>query len=533
MVNTKFDIDVLIIGAGPNGLALATELIMRGHTVRLVEKNDRTGVQPRAKTTNVRTMTQMRRWGLAQKVRDLSPLDDDFPRDVIFNTGLLEQPIFSFKNAFNTNPTQEDEYPEHAEYIPQYVIEGILAEHVTAHPNATLSFAHEFLSFEQDEDGVTTQVANIATGEKQTIHSQWIVGADGGNSAVRRALDIEMRGQRNIVRFSTLILRIAGLNADPKLVPGLFHWILDADAAAILGPMDKNDIWFWAKVANSDTDVEELLEHVKTAIGKDYPIELITRDDWQVNSLLADKYRDGRAFLVGDACHLHSPFGGHGMNQGIGDSVDLGWKLSAALNGWATEGLLDSYFTERRQTHEAVNESSSKNVQSLSEHFANPDLTKQNSTGDQARAAAAIAIEQAKTPEFKSLGLVLGYRYSDSTAIDNSQPKAEPLNVSHYVPNAQAGHLAPHAWLADGSSLYDHFSLGFTLLRLADVDTAGESALIQAALHANVPLTTYQVDLETLYGAKYALIRPDQHVAWRGDKLPNPQTLISIMQGEG
>lgn len=533
MINQSFDVDVMIVGAGPNGLALATELILRGHSVHIIEKNSRTGVQPRAKTTNVRTMTQMRRWGLAQKVRDLSPLDDDFPRDVIFRTGLFAPPIFTFKNAFCTTPKRADAYPEHAEFIPQYVIEGILAEHVAAHPKAELSFNHMFLDFEQDEKGVTTQIANIATGNKHTVCSKWIVGADGGNSAVRDALGIEMQGQRNLIRFATLILRIPGLNDDVDLISGLFHWIIDAEAASFIGPMDKGDIWYWSKVADKDIEIEELLSHVKKAIGKDYPVEVITRDNWQVNSLLADRYRDKRAFLVGDACHLHSPFGGHGMNQGIGDAVDLGWKLSAALNGWATEGLLDSYFVERRQTHHAVNDSASKNVQSLSEHFVNPDLTQQNAAGDQARAAAAIAIEQAKTPEFKSLGLVLGYRYTNSTAIDNTEEIAAPLEISHYKPTAHAGHLAPHAWLADGSSLYDSFSLDFTLLRLADEDQAAEAALNQAAQAAGIPLATVQADLATLYNAKYALIRPDQHVAWRGNKLPNPQTLISIMQGEG
>ena len=533
MTNEPFDVDVLIVGAGPNGLALATELTMRGHSVHVVEKNDRTGVQPRAKTTNVRTMTQMRRWGLAEKVRELSPLDDDFPRDVVFRTGLFHKPIHTFKDAFCATPIRVDAFPEHAEFIPQYVIESILAEHVAAHPRAELSFGHMFISFKQDDDGVTTQIANIATGSKQTIRSKWIVGADGGNSAVRDALGIEMHGQRNLVRFSTLILRIPGLNDDADLIPGLFHWIIDADAASFIGPMDKDDIWYWSKVSDKDIEIDELLTYVKKAIGKDYPIEVILRDNWQVNSLLSEKYRDKRAFLIGDACHLHSPFGGHGMNQGIGDAVDLGWKLSAALNGWATEGLLDSYFVERRQTHEAVNESASKNVQSLSEHFVNPDLTKQNAAGEKARAAAAIAIEAAKTPEFKSLGLVLGYRYVNSTAIDNAEEKAAPLEISNYIPNAHAGHLAPHAWLADGSSLYDKFSLGYTLLRLADADQAGETALNAAAQQAKLPLETVQVDLETLYGAQYALIRPDQHVAWRGDKLPNPQTLVSIMQGEG
>lgn len=534
MTDEKFDADVLIVGAGPNGLALATELTMRGHTVRVIEKNDRTGVQPRAKTTNVRTMTQMRRWGLAQKMREQSPLNDDFPRRVSFRTGLFDDPIYSFEDAFCATPQRNDFFPEHAEFIPQYVVEGILAEHVAAQPKADLTFGRKLVDFDQDDEGVTARIVDTNTGAEESVRTKWIVGADGGNSTVRQALGIEMQGTRDMVRFSTLILRIPGLNDDPDLKPALFHWIIDPEYASLTGPMDKEDIWFWSKVSDRDTDVEVLLEHVHRSIGKDYQVEVVTRDDWVVNSLITEQYRKGRAFLVGDACHLHSPFGGHGMNQGIGDSVDLGWKLSAALDGWGTDGLLDSYFIERRQTHQAVVDSATQNVASLSEHFVNPDLKRADEAGEKARAAAAEAIERLKAPEFRSLGLVLGYRYSGSPAIAADDKDAPPLIVTNYQPSGHAGHLAPHAWLEDGASLYDSFSLGFTLLRLGAEDAGGENTLKQLTADANIPLEVVQIslpELSLLYGATYALIRPDQHVAWRGDDLNDPMKLIDAMLG--
>lgn len=534
MSEERFDADVLIAGAGPVGLALATELAMRGHSVRMVEKNDRTGLQPRAKTTNIRTMAHMRRWGLAAKVRERSPLTPDFPRDVTFRTGLFDDPIYTFHDCFCATPKRYDAFPEHAEFIPQYVIEGILAEHVAAHPLIDLTFGTELTGFEQDADSVTAVVADTKTGDRHRLKARWLVGADGGRSFVRESLGIPMNGQRNMVFCATLILRIPGLNDDPDLKRALFHWILDPAAASFVGPMDRGDLWYWSKVAERDVTTEELLAYAKRSIGRDYPIEVITRDDWIVHSLIADHYRDRRVFLAGDACHLHSPFGGHGMNQGIGDAVDLGWKLSAALQGWAGDGLLDSYTIERQQAHRAIVGSATRNVASLSDHFADADLMKDGAVGDAARAKAAEAIERLKAPEFHSIGLVLGNAYAQSPVIAGEPGSEPPLEISEYRPSARPGHLAPHAWVDEKTSLYDLFSPGYTLLRLAEAEDDAEAALEAAARERGIPLAVVAPGLAALgalYDARYALVRPDQYVGWRGDALPAPGRLLDIVTG--
>lgn len=535
MATEQFDADVLIVGAGPVGLALATELTMRGHTVRVVEKNDRTGVQPRAKTTNIRTMTHMRRWGLVPEMRRRSPLSSDFPRDVIFRTGLFEPPIYTFQDAFCATPQTYEAFPEHAEFIPQYVVESVLADHVTAETRADLTFSCELVGFAQDETGVTARIRNVGDGKEQRIRARFLVGADGGRSFVREQLGIAMNGERNLVFCATLILRIPGLNDDPDLKRGLFHWILNPEAASFIGPMDRGDLWYWSKVTDQDVSTEKLLDYARRAIGRDYPVEIVTRDDWIVHSLIADHYREDRVFLVGDACHLHSPFGGHGMNQGIGDAVDLGWKLSAALEGWASEGLLDSYTIERQQAHRAIVDSATKNVASLSDDFADPDLLKDGPTGKAARERCAEAIEQLKTPEFQSVGLVLGNHYVDSPAVAAEPGRDGPIDVSHYVPSARPGHLAPHAWIDDQTSIYDQFSQGFTLLRLAETQEQAERVFMDAARERGIPLEILSPrlpDLNQLYAANYALVRPDQHIGWRGNVLPEPETLLAVMTGK-
>lgn len=529
----EVDTDVVIVGAGPAGLALATELTMRGRTVTVLERGGDTGVQPRAKTTNVRSMTHMRRWGLAGTVRERSPLRPDFPRRVSFQLSPFSPPIFDFEDAFCASPRRREEFPEHAEFIPQYVIGRILGEHVGTHPRARIDFGATVTGFVEDGDRVRVDIDTA--GGPRSVTARYVVGADGARSTIRKHLGIRMTGQSDIARLVTLILRIPGLVDDPDLHGALFHWILNPEATSFLGPMDVDDLWFFGTSADHDTDTEVLLAKARRAIGRDaFEPTVVTRDDWTVHSLIADSYRKGRAFLIGDACHLHSPFGGHGMNLGIADAVDLGWKLSARLDGWGTESLLDSYEIERRQAHQAVIESATINVATLSEHYANSALAQDGPAGDAARARAAEAIEIDKSPEFRSLGLVLGYRYSGSPALAPDDRPADPIEISHYRPCARPGHLAPHAWVNGATSLYDLFGPVFTFLDLGE-GPSGLDEILDAARSQGIPLTVRameSVKLDRLYGVRFALIRPDQHIAWSGDTLLSPDAYVSLMRGE-
>jgi 2-polyprenyl-6-methoxyphenol hydroxylase-like FAD-dependent oxidoreductase len=516
--------DVLIVGAGPAGLALATELTMRGISVHVIEQNERVGVQPRAKTTNVRTMEHMRRWGLAERVRSQSPVDASVPRRVRFATSLFSGDIKVFDNALHFERRRDERFSENAEWVPQYITERVLLEHVSAQPLATVRFRSKLIDFKSDGDSVRAWVRDDNAGKTVELHARYLVGADGSRSTVRDILGFRMEGDASIASFVTLILKIPGLLKDPDLKPAIMHWLVDPAGPCIMGQMDRDDTWFWGPTPRPGVKIDDawLDDQIRHSVESRYDFSILARDSWTAHKLLASRYRHGNVFLIGDACHLHPPFGGHGMNLGIGDSVDLGWKLAACLQGWGGPALLDSYELERRPVQRRVLESSTENMASLSDQFAAPELKEDNPRGAAARARAAIAIDRQKSPEFCSLGLVLGYVYASSPIVvsEDAAPPAE--SVTDYRPCAYPGAVAPHCWLPDGRSLYDLFGRDFTLLALRDTTADEASAIRASAAQQNVPLDLASIAddrLRDLYGASFALVRPDQHVAWRGERL--------------
>lgn len=528
--------DVLIVGAGPAGLALATELTLRGVSVQIIEQNARVGVQPRAKTTNVRTMEHMRRWGLAERIRNLSPVDESVPRRVRFATSLFGGDIKVFDNALFFERRRDERFSENAEWIPQYVVEKVLLDHVSAHPLAKVRFRCKLTDFKSEANGVRAWVLDTDKGGTLELSARYLVGADGARSTVRDILDIRMEGDASIASFSTLIVKIPGLLKDPDLKPAIMHWLVDPECPCIMGQMDRDDTWFWGPTPRRGEiiDASWLQQKLRHSIEDRYQASVLATDSWTAHKLLAERYRHGNVFLIGDACHLHPPFGGHGMNLGIGDSVDLGWKLAAALQGWAGPRLLESYELERRPVHRRVLDSSTENMSHLSAHFAVPELNEDSPRGAEARARAAVAIDQQKTPEFRSLGLVLGSLYANSPIIATDAADPPAASVTEYRPSGYPGALAPHGWLPDGRSLYDLFGTGFTLLALRETTADEASAIRSSAARQNLPLDIVSVSddrLQSLYGAPFALIRPDQHVAWRGERIESPDEILSKARG--
>jgi 2-polyprenyl-6-methoxyphenol hydroxylase-like FAD-dependent oxidoreductase len=517
--------EVVIIGAGPVGLSLAIEMGGRGIRCLVVEQNDRVGYNPRAKTTNVRSREHLRRWGIAENLRQASKLPAGYPSDIIFATRLNGPELARIEDAFNCSPERNDLYSESGQWIPQYVLEEVLRQHAVSFPNVEIRFNTRFVEATQNSDDVQTVVANVQTAENQLVTSRYLIGADGSRSNVRELIGATMNGKRGIAANYNVQFRAPGLAALNPHGPAIMYWIINGDSPSLIGPMEGLDLWYFiATRIEGDIQNIDAKDLIRRATNLDFEMEILGTSPWVAHSLIADKYSHGRIFLAGDACHLHPPFGGYGMNMGIGDGVDLGWKMAAMLQGWAGPGLLESYEQERRQVHQRIIEEAVANYGALGNHLTLPGLETPGSVGDATRREAGDVIFTAKLREFKTLGAVLGYRYADSTVIVPDGTEPPPANAMIYQPSAHPGCLAPHLWLEDGSSLYDHFGEGFTLLGTAGNCSNSFACALEAADQVGVPLKTIAPSdsrLSHRYAARFALIRPDQHVAWRGNELPS------------
>jgi 2-polyprenyl-6-methoxyphenol hydroxylase-like FAD-dependent oxidoreductase len=528
---------VLIVGAGPVGLSLAIELGLRGVTCVIIERNDRVGHAPRAKTTHVRTREHFRRWGIADKLAERSPLGIDYPSNVIFATKLGGYKLAEFNDAFHCAPQRNSLYSEHAQWIPQYALEEVLRRHAESLPSVEMLFKCEFLSCQQDAGSIQTRVRNIETGLEHTLESDFLVGADGARSAVRTSIGAQMQGAYGLSRNYNFVFRAPGLAQAHELGPAIMYWQVNSELPSVVGPMDTGDRWFFMPTQLPDglnLSTSDAPSLIARAIGIDLDYESLSTDEWVASRLIADKYRDGRIFLAGDACHVHPPFGGYGMNMGIADAVDLGWKIAAVCQGWGGASLLDSYAQERRSVHEYVMDEAVANHSVLANHLWQEGLDASTEVGAVMRREVGSRIRQSKSREFHNLGVVLGYRYAASPIVVDDGSEPPPQDSQRYVPSAHPGCLAPHAWLRDGRSLYDTFGPGFTLLvtregRRADVERAMKEASDLA-----IPLTVVTPDdsaIADLYQAAFALIRPDQHVAWRGNSWPDRGGLLPRVTG--
>lgn len=534
-------VDVLISGAGPVGLALAVELGIRGVDCLVVEARDRSRLVPRAKLANVRTMEHMRRWGLAEAARAATPLPADFSTEIAFVTSLLGREITRFSNVFYTRLERDERFAEPAQQIPQYVLEPLLRARADALPTVAFLDGCSVRGGVQDATGVDVTVAFGDDGAERTIRAKYLVGCDGAASVVRQVLGASMVGRRGIARNYGVVFRSAELTRRLPFAPALHFWTVNAATPSYMGPADRADLWWLQATAireGTDMDALDPVEVVHGAIGEPLQVEVVNVDPWEAHALTADRVIDGLVMLAGDAAHLHSPMGAHGMNQGIGDAADLGWKLWAVLDGWGSPDLLASYALERGPVHQRVTREATLNYSRLANHFVRDGLDADGPAGEAARAQVAAEIQSKKRREFFSLGLILGCAYRGSPLIvsDESAPwdDGDEDEVDSFVSALRLGARAPHAWLGDGSSLFDSFGPGFTLLRTGALSGDG---LRGGAQRRHVPLTVIDVSeppVVELYGRGLTLIRPDQVVAWSSAREPdNPDALIAQVTGHG
>jgi len=533
----------LIVGGGPVGLTLAIDLGRRGVRCTLIEQKEAPQFLPKMERCNARTMEIFRRMGIADRVR-AAGLRDDIPMDVFIILSLAEQPLLhlpypSVKTArAEIRACSDGSMPlEPYQLISQYTLEPLLKSIAEGLPSVTVRYGCRLESFTQDQTGVTARVKR-ANGTGGAIGASYMVGCDGGGSTVRKQLGIKLRGEYNILelrqalyRCDELFERIPIGNGPGK---GRHYHVADGNSTFLIMQDSTKHFTLHAVVENDD-DMKAMFERI-VAIPVKY--EMLTCTPWRQNLLLADRYRDGRVFLAGDAVHLVIPTGGLGMNSGVGDAIDLSWKLAATLQGWGGPALLDSYESERRQVGERnVGASRYASLGRRKWHAQyRPNIRENSPEGAATREnlVRVASVEQPKSNEM--IGAELGYRYVDSPIVCVI-PGGPEHRFRVYEPTTWPGARLPHVWLADGTPMQDHIPYeGYTLLRLGRTN-ADTSALEKALRAFGAPLAVLDMPDDAprqVYGHDLLLLRPDLHVVWRGDRPPeDPGNVAATVTGYG
>ncbi|HEX5213140.1 MAG TPA: FAD-dependent monooxygenase [Pseudolabrys sp.] len=531
------DTQVIIVGAGPVGLTLAIDLGQRGVRCILLEQKEAPQFLPKMERCNARTMEIYRRMGLAPRIR-AAGFPRDVPMDVFIVTSLVEPPLLRLpypsvaQAEAEIAACRDGSMPrEPYQLISQYTLEPLLkaaAESITC---VDVRYGCEFVSLTQDGGSVRARVKT--RDDAIELSAQYLVGCDGGSSTVRRQLGIGLSGEANLMQFQQALFRCDDLFERIPIGKGRHYHVADTQHSFLIVQDSTRHFTLHATVESA----EEMKTTFERVVAMDVAYEMLSCAPWRQNLLLADKYGEGRVFLAGDAVHLVIPTGGLGMNSGVGDAIDLSWKLAATLQGWGGPGLLASYEIERRAVGANNVEASryaSRGRRAWRAAFK-PHIRDNTPEGAATRAnlAAVADVEQRKSNEM--IGAELGYCYAGSPIVWPEAGDIPEADFMKYLPTTFPGARLPHVWCDNGHSVHDHILNDRYMLLILGGTKTNVVPLLRCFVVFGALLEVREIPdarVRDVYGCDLILLRPDMHIVWRGNHLPeNVGKLVAIATG--
>lgn len=534
------DQPVLIVGGGPVGLTLAIDLGQRGVECLLIDKRPEPSFLPKMERCHARTMEHFRRLGIADAVRGVG-YPSDLPLDSFLVTTLAEPAIAQLHTLSVVEARKRSEqandgrWPaEPSQIVSQYALEPLLKRIAENTRGISVRFGCELLSFDEQEDGVVARVRDLA-GRDETIRVQYLVGCDGGSSTVRTGLGCRLEGQADLGQQMQALFRSDELFDRIAMGKGAHYYRADDRWTFLITQGDTRHFSLHAMI-DDELAMPHLFEGI---VGMPVSYRTLYVGKWTMRRLLSNRYASKRVFLAGDSAHLFTPNGGLGMNTGIGDAIDLAWKLAGTMHGWGGKGLLATYEVERRPI-------AARNLKASERAFEARrvwrDLCRSEcsavmeSNDPQARRRVAQVWLDEHQKGTSLAGIILGYRYLKSPIIcyEDDDDGADQANYD-YVPTTRPGARIPHLWLKDGSAVQDNLGGGYSLIMCtpaaAELGKLGE-AFRSLGCPLHVLDVTGMPHARELYAKDYVLLRPDLHVAWRGDRPPaDPEALAAIVTG--
>jgi 2-polyprenyl-6-methoxyphenol hydroxylase-like FAD-dependent oxidoreductase len=550
-------VDVVIVGGGPVGSALAVELGLRGVEALVLERRpaiSRTNV--RARGISIRSMEHFRRLGVATALRESVTVPAEWKASGlhVIHESIAGHELFRPEAGDERDWREVAAEPGH--YLPQYATNHVLRQRASELSVSTYT-GQQVVSIAQEPDQVVT-IAAATDGTRTEVRSRYVVGADGGQSVVRESAGIRREESAPFARAINVNVRIPHLFEQLGTPPAAGGLIINQDVFGFFVAFDRDRWGFMCGPYPLDTDLAavDIEAEAHKRIGAVVPIEIESASSFDFGTAIATNYGSGRILLAGDAAHLFPPHLGQNLNIGIGDAANLGWKLAASVQGWGGPRLLDSYSVERRPiaVHTAHASASVARgwARQLEADQTGAPIAHLGAGPARARElirreGVAKGVDSTSETRRRDLGrrlfelvrqvtygIVLDERYDGSGIVVDDGTNAPPWNSADYEPLARPGHRAPHALVANGVPLYDVLGAGFTLLDFGAAPTA-VAALEKAAADRGIPLAVLAIDdrsVRALYERRLALIRPDQHVAWRADDAPpDAGSLIDIIRG--